>query len=277
MPNRNIVITGASDGIGAAAARRVAGGGDHLFLVGRSKEKTETIARETDADYFLADFTGFDDVRRLADELRDALNGEGINVLANNVGGIFGDSQPTVDGHEKTMQVNHLSPFLLTNLLLPQLRSGRAAVVNTSSIANRIFGRLDVDDLDNRRRFSANKAYGDAKLANILFTTSLHTNFRNQGISSVAFHPGNVRTNFASDTSSVMKLVYRSPLKNLLLISPEHGGENLAWFINGIPDTTWQSGAYYDQRKRSTRVNPEAKDPALAEALWQRSAQIVGL
>ncbi|MFS0911222.1 SDR family NAD(P)-dependent oxidoreductase [Microbacterium sp. 179-I 3D2 NHS] len=276
MP-RTVVITGASDGIGAAAARQLAGSGHRLLLVGRSVEKTAAIARETGAEHFTADFARLDEVRALATRIAETVGDQGIDVLANNAGGIFGDRTPTADGFEKTIQVNHLAPFLLTNLLLPQLLQADAAVVNTSSVGHRLFGRIDVDDLDNRRRYSANKAYGDAKLANILFTKSLHAKFHAQGLSAVAFHPGVVRTNFAAETSSVMRLLYRTPLRRLLTVSSDTGGETLRWFIEGTPGETWFSGAYYDERELSTRVNPQVDDADLAEALWRRSAELVGI
>ncbi|MFJ4253978.1 SDR family NAD(P)-dependent oxidoreductase [Microbacterium sp. NPDC090003] len=277
MTGRTIVLTGASDGIGAAAARQLAATDHRLILVGRSPEKTKAVADDTGAEYFFADFARLDDVRELAGKLTDAVGADGIHVLANNAGGIFGDRTPTVDGFEKTIQVNHLAPFLLTNLLLPTLLASKAAVINTSSVGHRLFGHIDVDDLDNSKKFSANKAYGDAKLANVLFTKSLHTKFHPDGLSSVAFHPGTVQTNFASDSSSIMRLIYRSFLGKLMLTSTEEGGAILRWFIEGTPDETWFSGAYYDERTLSSKTNPQVDDAALAEALWQRSAELVGL
>jgi NAD(P)-dependent dehydrogenase (short-subunit alcohol dehydrogenase family) len=274
---KTVVLTGASDGIGAAAARQLAASGHRLILVGRSVEKTRAVAADTGAEWFTADFTRLDDVRELATKIADAVGDGGIDVLANNAGGIFGDQTPTVDGFEKTLQVNHLAPFLLTNLLLPQLRTGHAAVINTSSVAHRLFARLDIDDLDNRKNFSANRAYGDAKLANVLFTKSLHTKFHDEGLTSVAFHPGTVQTNFASDSNTLMRFVYRTPLKRLLLITSEKGGSTLSWFIEGTPDETWISGEYYDERVLTRRVNPRIEDAALAEALWQKSAELVGI
>lgn len=274
---RTIVLTGASDGIGAAAARQLAGSPHRLLLVGRSPDKMRAVADETGAEWFTADFARLDDVRALAAQLADAVGAAGIDVLANNAGGIFGDRTPTVDGHEKTMQVNHLAPFLLTNLLLPQLLAARGAVVNTSSVAHRLFGHLDVDDLDNTRRYSPNKAYGDAKLANVLMAKSLHEKFHAQGLDAVAFHPGTVATNFAAESSSIMRLVYRTPLRRLVLIGSDRGGATLRWFLEGTLGETWVSGGYYDERVLSTRVNPQVHDPALAEALWQRSAALVGV
>lgn len=275
---KTIVLTGASDGIGANAAQMLARQGHHLVLLGRSRAKTESVARATGGDPVVADFARLDDVRAAAEQIATLVGPDGIDVLANNAGGIFGDPTPTVDGFEKTIQINHLAPFLLTGLLLPQLRAGGgAAVINTSSVAHRLFGHIDVDDLDNRRAFSANKAYGDAKLANVLFTVSLHARMHADGISAVAFHPGIVRTNFAAETTSAMRVSYRSPLKYLALVSPEKGGANLEWFVTGEPGVTWQPGRYYRQRRLTDRVNPQVRDLALAEALWQRSAELVGL
>ncbi|MGN7949247.1 SDR family NAD(P)-dependent oxidoreductase [Microbacterium sp. 22215] len=277
MTPKTIVLTGASDGIGAASARQLAASGHRLILVGRSPEKTRAVAADTGAEWFTADFARLDDVRELATKIADAVGDGGIDVLANNAGGIFGDQTPTVDGFEKTLQVNHLAPFLLTNLLLPHLRTGHAAIINTSSVAHRLFGRIDIDDLDNRKNFSANRAYGDAKLANVLFTKSLHTKFHGEGLTSVAFHPGTVQTNFASDSNTLMRFVYRTPLKRLLLISSDKGGSTLSWFVEGTPDETWISGEYYDERVLTRRVNPRIEDAPLAEALWRKSAELVGI
>jgi NAD(P)-dependent dehydrogenase (short-subunit alcohol dehydrogenase family) len=277
MTRKIVVITGASDGIGAAAARQLSAKGYRLLLVGRSREKSENVARQTGAEHFVADFARLNEVRALAGEISSAIGDQGINVLANNAGGIFGDRTPTVDGYERTFQVNHLAPFLLTHLLMPQLRLGQAAIINTSSVANRLYGHIDITDLNNTHNFSATKAYGDSKLENILFTKESHKRYHADGVTSVAFHPGNVRTNFAADSTSLMRFVYHTPLKNLALISADRGGANLVWFIEGTPDATWQSGDYYDERTLTDRVNPQANDPNLAEALWQRSAEMVGL
>jgi NAD(P)-dependent dehydrogenase (short-subunit alcohol dehydrogenase family) len=119
MPQQTIVITGASDGIGAAATRQLAANGENLVLVGRSPAKTAAVAKEVGAPYFVADFADLAQVRELAGKVQDAY--PRVDVLANNAGGIMGDRAVTRDGFEKTFQVNHLAPFLLTNLLLPTL------------------------------------------------------------------------------------------------------------------------------------------------------------
>jgi len=275
MQTKTIVLTGASDGIGAAAARRLVADGHRVALVGRSPEKTEALANELQTAFFLADFTRFADVRELAAALTAAY--PRIDVLVNNAGGIFGDQTRTVDGFEKTLQVNHLSPFLLTNLLMKTLISSDASIVNTSSVGARLFGRIALDDLNNDGRFSANKAYGDAKLANILFTKELDHRFGDEGISAVAFHPGLVRTGFASDTTSLMRLVYRSPLGRLLgFISAEAGAEPLVRLAEGAAGSDWVSGEYYEKGQPAV-TNPQAADATLASALWDASLEMVGL
>lgn len=271
---RTIVITGASDGIGAAAARQLAGTGQRLILVGRSPEKTRAIAAETRSEHYIADYARLDDVRELADAL---LRGcDQIDVLANNAGGIFAGPARTVDGFEKTFQVNHLAPYLLTYLLRDRLVASRAAIVNTSSIGARLFGRIDLDDIQTWNRYRPNRAYGNAKLANILFTKGLHEHFHDRGLSSVAFHPGNVATSFASDTDSYFRWVYHGVL-NRFLISPEQGGANLAHFISGTPDVTWTSGEYFNDRRKLGRTNIQASDRAVVAQHWNLSAQLLGI
>ena len=127
--NKIIVITGASDGIGKAAARELKAKGAKVVIVGRSPEKTKAVARELDVAYYIADFSKLSDVRELGEKLHAAY--PRIDVLVNNAGGIFGERELTVDGFEKTMQVNHLSHFLLTKLLLNTLIASNATVINT--------------------------------------------------------------------------------------------------------------------------------------------------
>jgi NAD(P)-dependent dehydrogenase (short-subunit alcohol dehydrogenase family) len=272
--DRTIVITGASDGIGAAAARQLSSLGERVVVVGRSAEKTAAVARETGSDHLLADFTRLDDVRRLAADLADRY--PVIDVLANNAGGIFGDPGRTVDGFEHTFQVNHLAPFLLTNLLMGTLLRSRATVVNTSSVAAKLFGRLDLDDLDNDRDFSANKAYGDSKLENILFARGLHQRYHEDGLSAAAFHPGIVATSFADHTTSALRFVYRNPLLRVALTSPDKGADTLVWLAQAEPGREWASGEFYEHR-RIAATNEQAYDDDLVRGLWERSAALVGL
>jgi NAD(P)-dependent dehydrogenase (short-subunit alcohol dehydrogenase family) len=274
MDQQTIVITGASDGIGAAAARRLAAWGEQVVLVGRSPAKTAAVAAELGAPYHLADFADLGQVRALAARLRETY--PRIDVLANNAGGIMGTRQVTKDGFEKTFQVNHLAPFLLTALLLPVLTASRAKVLQTSSVAAKNLGKIDVDDLQNERGYSPNKAYGDAKLANVLFTRELHRRYHAQGISAAAFHPGNVASNFASDTTSWFRFIYHTPVRRLILVTPDKGAEALVWLAEGTPGSTWQSGAYYEKNTLAASAD-QADDPQLARELWDRSAALLAL
>ena len=273
--SKTIVITGASDGIGAAGAQQLQHRGHTVVIVGRSPEKTRAVARELGADHFVADFSRLDDVRSLADALR--IRHPHIDVLANNAGGVFGAKSITSDGFELTLQVNHLAPFLLTHLLHSTLVESRATVIQTASVAARLFGRIDVSDLNNDRRYSPNKAYGDAKLANILFTRELHNRFHGEGISAAAFHPGFISSGFAGSTSSnAMKFIYRNPLVTRFLGTPATGADQLVWLADSAP-TEWTSGRYYEKRAVATRVNPQSLSDDLAHQLWSTSAAMTGV
>lgn len=274
MSPRTIVLTGASDGIGAVAARRLTEAGDRVVVVGRSPAKTRAVAEPLGLEHHVADFAVLDDVRALAATLLAAH--ERIDVLVNNAGGLMGAREVTVDGFEKTHQVNHLAPFLLTHLLLDRLVASRAAVLNTSSIGARLFGRIDLADLDNAVGYTPRKAYGDGKLANVLFTRELHRRHHADGIATVAFHPGNVATNFAADTTDLMRFVYHTPLRRLALITPEKGADNLVWLATSAPGTDWVPGEYYEKR-HVARTNPQASDAELAAAFWDASLERVGL
>jgi NAD(P)-dependent dehydrogenase (short-subunit alcohol dehydrogenase family) len=272
MPDRDtIIITGASDGIGAAAARQLRRG-HRVVVVGRSPEKTAAVAAEIDAPFHLADYGDLAQVRALASELLTAY--PRIDVLANNAGGIF-TRETTVDGFDKTFQVNHLAPFLLTHLLMDRLIESGAKIIQTSSVAHRTFGRIDLDDLQNNRSWNPNKAYGDGKLANVLFTKELHRRYSDRGVTAVAFHPGGIASNFAHDTSSFMRFAYHTPVKHLME-SVEKGGQRLVWLAEGTPGLTWESGEYYEKNKPG-KVNPQVHDQALARGLWERSEALLGL
>ncbi|GAA1638429.1 SDR family NAD(P)-dependent oxidoreductase [Microbacterium flavum] len=271
---RTIVITGASDGIGAAAARQLHAAGETVVVVGRNSDKTRAVADSIGAPWHLADFSDLAEVRALADVLRERY--PRIDVLANNAGGIFGDRAVTGDGFELTFQVNHLAGFLLTNLLRDRLIESRASVIQTSSVAARAFSRFDIDDLQAERRYSPSTAYGNAKLANILFTKELARRFGDQGVSAVGFHPGAIASGFAGASNGLWHWMYTNPLASRLLTSTEVGGSRLGWLALGTPGIDWRSGGYYAQNRpaRSTRL---ADDPILARRLWEQSAAMVGL
>lgn len=271
---RTIVITGASDGIGAAAARQLHAAGARVVVVGRDPGKTRAVAENIGADAHVADFADLAQVRSLAATLLERY--PRIDVLANNAGGIFGDRTVTTDGFELTFQVDHLAPFLLTQLLTERLIESRASVIQTSSAAAQRFSRFDIDDLQGERDYSASAAYGNAKLANVLFTKELQRRFGAQGLSAVAFHPGVIASSFASASTGMWRWMYTNPLVSRLLTGTEVGGGRLAWLALGTPGVDWMPGEYYAKNKVA-KTSPLADDEHLARDLWNRSERMLGI
>ncbi|BBY38356.1 retinol dehydrogenase [Mycobacterium mantenii] len=263
-----MVITGASDGIGAAAARRLSRGGDNVVLVGRSESKTAAVAAELDADYFVADFADLSQVRALADKLRSEY--PRIDVLGNNAGGVFSKLRRTADGHEITLQVNYLAPFLLTSLLLDVLVSSRATVVNTSSSSQRLLRNVKLADFDTTDRRRPSAAYAVAKLANILFTKELHRRFCADGLSAAVVHPGFVNTNIGHSSGSwFLTTMQRTPVSRMIKTA-DHGADQLVWLATSLPGVDWAPGEYYAKGKVA-KANRAAYDPVLARELWDHA------
>ena len=267
LRRRTIVITGGSSGIGAAAARALRREGAHVVITGRSPE-TKRLAEEIGSDYYLVDYTRFSDVQGFAQALLERY--PRIDVLVNNVGGIVANRRITPDGHEMTLQVNHLSGFLLTDLLRHRLEESNAVVINTSSAAYR-FGHIDFDDLESERHYGAFRAYGTTKLMNILHAMELNRRF--QGVNAASFHPGSVATGFARQGSAAFRLVYETPLKHLFVILPEKGADTLLWLIGGEPGRDWTPGEYYDKRRPGRKSSQVSSDAA--QRLWDASERLV--
>ncbi|MEA9985213.1 SDR family NAD(P)-dependent oxidoreductase [Subtercola sp. RTI3] len=276
MSGKTVVITGGSSGIGRAAARALAADGARVAVVGRNPERTHQVADEIGGEAFLADFDRLDDVRRLADALLTRF--ARIDVLANNAGGLISKRADTVDGHERTIQSNHFAPFLLTNLLLPRLRQNAAEapvrIIATASSANS-FGRLRLDDLDlrHRRWLAGWSAYGQAKLANIVFTDELARRTAGSGIEAYSFHPGFVATSFGADTA-LLKFA-NTVGGGRLGLSPEAGAVPLVQLAS-VPNVGSPSGTYFSQLKPNGHTARQAGDAALASAFWAASERAVG-
>ncbi|MEV4723671.1 SDR family NAD(P)-dependent oxidoreductase [Micromonospora humida] len=265
---RTVVVTGASSGIGLAAAVTLARRGDRVALVGRDPARLQAAGdrvREASGErpeLFRADFAVLDDVRGLAERLRAAY--DRIDVLANNAGAIVLQPLSTVDGFELSIQANHLAPFLLSNLLVD--RVGRLVV--TASGAHRS-GTLDPDDLNAAlRRYRPMRAYGTSKQANILFAAEAARRWPD--VPAYSFHPGVVRTRFGADSRLVALGMRVMPFR-----SPEKGAETLVWLANQPASRLVDGGYYADRRLR--RPWPRAADPALAARLWAASAAAVGI
>jgi retinol dehydrogenase-12 len=267
------LLTGATRGIGQAAAVEIASKGVEVALVGRDSGRVSAVAaeaRETGGGApvheHVADLTLMAGVRALADEVRASY--EQIDVLANNAGAMFASRKETSEGFEQTFALNHLAPFLLTNLLRDRLAGGR--VVTTASGAHKA-GRLDLEDLQAARSYSATRVYGTSKLCNILFTRELAK--RAPELRANCFHPGVVRTGFGKNENGLLRALIT--IGGPFLRSPQRGARSLVWLALS-PEAGALDGEYvYDEEV--ARPSLQAQDETLAEALWERSAQLLGL
>jgi NAD(P)-dependent dehydrogenase (short-subunit alcohol dehydrogenase family) len=267
---RTVIITGASSGIGREAAIELAAGGAQVAVVGRNAERTRAVADQVGGRAFLADYDRLDDVRRLADELLDAY--PRIEVLANNAGGLVSERGLSHDGHERILQSNHLAPFLLTRLLLPRLLESSGRVVATASVAN-LFGSVRLDDLDWAKRpwLGGWRQYGTSKIETILFVRELA---RRTGLEAFSFHPGIVKTSFGS-SSPMWRMA--NVLSNGNYGISAHAGAVPLIQLAGPTSVSVENGTYFDQLKPHGRLHRQAQDDLLAEALWDRTSEIVGV
>lgn len=267
---KTIVITGASAGIGAHAAARLAERGWDVAVVGRNPERTAAVAASVGGTPFIADYDRLDDVRALAAALLERY--PRIDVLANNAGGLVSEKGRTADGHERIIQHNHLAPFLLTNLLLPRLVASEARVISTASVAN-LSGHIRLDDMEWEKRpwFGGWQAYGTSKLATILFMRELA---KRTPLTAHSFHPGYVSTGFGAD-SAFIKLSYLMKPGGFG-IPVSQGAEPLVLLATGEAAPA-ANGSYYDRLTPYGRTRAQANDVDLASGLWIKSAQLVGI
>jgi len=268
-----VVLTGATRGIGRAAAVELARRGAELALVGREPERVKAVAAEAAASgggapvhQHVANLLLMSEVRALADELKEHY--EHIDVLANNAGALFASRKETSEGFEQTFALNHLAPFLLTNLLRERLGGGR--VVTTASDAHKS-GRLDLDDLQSERSYPAMRVYGTSKLCNILFTRELAR--RTPELHANCFHPGVVRTGFGKNDNGIWKIL--TTLGGPFFRSPERGARSLVWLA--LSEEAAPLDGEYIEDEKVVAPSAQAQDETLARGLWERSAQLVGL
>ncbi len=268
-----VLLTGATRGIGRAAAIELAKNGVEVAIVGRERERVEDVAREARAaggsapvHEHVADLMLMAEVRALAEEVRERY--EHIDVLANNAGALFASRKVTAEGFEQTFALNHLAPFLLTNLLRDRLEGGR--VVTTASDAHKS-GLLDLEDLQSERSYSAMRVYGTSKLCNILFTRELAK--RAPELHANCLHPGVVRTGFGKNENGIWKVL--TTLGGPFFRSPSRGARSLVWLATS--EAAAALTGEYVQDEKVLAPSAQAQDDALAEGLWERSAQLVGL
>jgi NAD(P)-dependent dehydrogenase (short-subunit alcohol dehydrogenase family) len=274
---RVALVTGASSGIGLYTALGLARAGMRVVIAGRDRARTEAarrfVAEKSGSEHVataLADFSRLSDVRRLADEI---LSGhDRVDVLVNNAGLLSPKYRLSADGFELTFAVNHLAPFLLTNLLLERLKaSAPARIVTVASEAHR-GQRIDIGDLTRPGDWTMRKAYGRSKLCNILFTRDLASRLDSAEVVATCLHPGMVATAIAQ-RGGLVELGWR--LMKPFMIGPEQGAETPV-FLSTAPDPTPFHGAYVI-RKALVEPDAAARDNDLAHRLWLESARLVGL
>ncbi len=269
-----VVVTGASDGIGAAAAARMHRAGAQLVVVGRSPDKTAAVAAGLPGSVPLtADFARLDDVRRLAGRITDRF--DRIDVLCNNAGGSFGRRSSTPDGHETTFQVDHLAGYLLTRLLEDQLRAAGGRVVLTASFMHR-FGWVPRGHLarayESRPPYLATRAYAKAKLANVLLARELARRWA-PDVTATCFDPGAVASSFGARSGGMAGLAFATPLP-VFFRTPAQGADTLVWLAEAREG--WRNGGYHVDRSPGLTL-PAARDDRRAAELWELSARLVGL
>ena len=283
MQGRLCLVTGASNGIGRAAALELAGMGAGLVLLCRDRARGEAAMAEIsqrsgnrDVALLVADLSSQRQIRAAAAAFLEL--GRPLHVLLNNAGAIHAKRTLTEDGIETTFAVNHLGPFLLTRLLLGRLReSGPARIVTVASELHRRGyggGRIALDDLNGERQYGGWRAYGQSKLANILFTRELARRLDGAGVTANAVHPGVVATGFGRNNRTGW-MPYLQALYRPFSRSPGKGAETLVWLASA-PQLEAVSGRYFQDRKERPPA-PQARHDGDARRLWDISERMTGL
>jgi retinol dehydrogenase 14 len=278
MGGTTVLITGGTSGIGNATAVAMAAMGANVVVVGRNQERGGAAVEEIKAqshnesvELMLADLSVQAEVRRLAEEFLERY--DRLDVLVNNAGLVQSKRTETPDGIETTLAINHLAPFLLTNLLLGCLeQSAPSRVITVSSEAQR-WGTMDFEDMQSRRKYRGFPVYGMTKLANIMFTYELAERLDGTDVSANCLHPGSVGTNFGQNNRGAMALFFRT--FKPFMRSPEQGADTLIWLASS-PEVDGVSGKYFSDRKE-IEAKKVAYDPAARRRLWEISEDLTGL
>src|SRR5215211_2773046 len=278
MEGKVALITGGTSGIGKAAAAALAAMGAEVVVTGRKRERGEAalaevrdVAVSEKVSLMLADLAVQAEVRKLADDFRE--RHDRLDVLINNAGLVQSKRTETADGIELTLAVNHLAPFLLTNLLLDLLkRSSPSRVITVSSGAERM-GKINFDNLQSKRRYSGFLIYGMTKLANIVFTFELAERLEGTGVTANCMHPGGVNTNFGTNNRGFSILLFRG--FKPFMRSPKQGADTLV-YLAASPEVEGMTGEYLADRKAQT-ASPAAYDESGRKNLWEVSEELTGL
>jgi retinol dehydrogenase 14 len=279
MAGKTVLITGGTGGIGRATAIGLASMGARVGITGRDRARAEraaaSIAGESGnptVDVFVADMSSQTEVRRLADEVLAAY--PRLDVLLNNVGGFWAHRHVTGEGLEHTFALNHLAPFLLTNLLLDRLKASAPARVVTVSSGAQSMGRIDFDDLMGEATYSGQRAYNQSKLANVMFTYELAKRLEGTGVTATVLHPGVTSTGFGTEDTARGW----GPLIALMrpfMMKPEQGAETSVYLASSI-EAEGLTGQYFAKR-RPKESHKASYDTAITARLWRVSADLVGL
>lgn len=279
MLNKIVLITGATHGIGLITAQSLADLGATTLVVGRNPQKVTRVVDEIrtqtgnpNVSGFVADLSVLAEVRSLAQQVRSQINH--LDVLVNNVGAYFTRHETTRDGLEMTFALNHLSGFLLTNLLMDLLKASPSArIVNVSSLAHQ-GAHLDFNDLQRQRGYSGWKAYAQSKLMNLYFTYELACRLQGSPVTVNALHPGFVATNLGASNGGIFRRMFKLFTK-LVAISPKEGAQT-SIYLASSPEVEHVSGKYFS-KSRIVPSSPASHNEAAARQLWEISARITNL
>src|SRR2546425_1334641 len=278
MKDKVVMITGANSGIGKAASVALAKMGANVVMVSRNKQKGEAakseIIRESQnnsVDLLVADLSSLESVRRLATEFQKKYSK--LHVLINNAGLFNRRRNVTTDGFENTFATNYLAPFLLTNLQLPTLKaSAPSRIINVSSVGH-YNGHISFDDLNLEKEYGGWKAYGQSKLALVLFTHELSKKLRGTGVTVNSVHPGTVATNICTRPFGPVGFI--TALPKLFMASPGKGAETIVYLASSV-DAKDLNGEYLEKLKVK-KSSDESYDEEIAQRLWDVSAKLTHL
>jgi NAD(P)-dependent dehydrogenase (short-subunit alcohol dehydrogenase family) len=275
MRDKVVLVSGANSGIGYETTKGLAALGAHVIMVCRDGTKCqeargsiEDAVPGASLETMLVDLCSQGDIRRFASEFK--ASHDRLDVLFNNAGGIPNERKETVDGIEWQLAVNHLAPFLMTHLLMDVLMASTPSHVVTTSSGMYPRGKVDMDDLQARRRYRPMNRYATTKLMNILFTRSLAQRLEGTGVRANCLSPGMVDTGLSRDYGPMMRWLVRRIAK------PQEEGGKTPVCVMSAPELQDVSGAYFRNMERRD-VSVKARDDQLAEALWRESERLVGL